>query len=106
MSHAEELPELTTLLEIGGDSNPSQTATSASVPWPWSNISPEKWGDVAQDGNAGQNSTSTINVEAPTFHLTRVHLLPNIAEKFAPQDLETRRRDSSEHRSLGWAMGN
>jgi hypothetical protein len=70
MSHAEELHELITQLEIGDDSNPSQTATSSSVPWPWSNIPLKTWDDVAEDGGAGQNSTSNISFEAPTFPLT------------------------------------
>jgi hypothetical protein len=76
MSHAEELPELMTQLEIGDDSNPRQTATSSSVPWPWSNIPLKTWNDVAEDGDAGQNSTSTISFEAPTSPLTEFNCFP------------------------------
>jgi hypothetical protein len=81
MSHAEELPELMTKLEIAGDSNPSQTATTASVPWPWSNIPLKTWDDVAQDGNTGQNSTSTISSEAPTFPLTKFTCFPKLPKE-------------------------
>jgi hypothetical protein len=81
MSHAVQLPELMTQLEIGGDSNPSQTATSASVPWPQSNIPLKTWDDVAQDGNAGQNSTSTISFEAPTFPLTEFTCFPKLPKE-------------------------
>jgi hypothetical protein len=82
MSHAEELPELMTQLEIGDDSNPRQTATSSSVPWPWSNIPLKTWNDVAEDGDAGQNSTFTISFEAPTFPLTEFTCFPKFPKEW------------------------